>query len=166
MGRSPSGVEEEQGRGDDITDNRDQNVQSTSSNFRENQIPGGSEYCRERHYTMLEKLLSAVGIPENLKKNADNPEGNRLGTETFHVLCFCCLVELQETFVPWEPCTIGRRYSSCACWRSKGLKNRGRKPKINWRIIQLYFNLARPRKTSVSLEIFLMFITDLSAVGK
>lgn len=115
---------------------------------------------------MLEKLLSAVGIPENLKKNADNPEGNRLRTEMLNVLCFCCLVELQETFVPREACTIGCRYSSCACWRSKGLKNRGRKPKINRRIIQLYFNLARPRKTSVSLEIFLMFITGLSAVGK
>lgn len=87
---SPSGVEEEQGRGDDITDNGDQSVQATSCNFRENQVPGSSECCRERHYTVLEKLLSAVGIPENSKKNADSPEGNRLGTEPVNALCFCC----------------------------------------------------------------------------
>lgn len=87
---SPSGVEEEQKRGDDITDNGDQSFQSTSCNFRENQVPGSSGCCRERHYTMLEKLLSAVGIPENSKKKADSAEGNRLGTEPVNVLCFCC----------------------------------------------------------------------------
>lgn len=44
-----AGAEEEQERGDDIRDNRDQSIQSTSCNFKEKKVHGGSECCLETH---------------------------------------------------------------------------------------------------------------------